>query len=364
MVFSSEDPSGGYGSATALRTFLRAAAEHTDWKVVVVVVAGDDDGEPDIAGVRILRMPGGRRRGTQLIAFTIRATLVALGPACTSADTVVSWQPLPAAVPGWVTARRAGAAHVVRTCGPELAPQWSRFPVLTVLARPLTRRLLASAEAVVVKSALEHRLLPPQVRSDRVYTIPNAVEQQPLTTARHRSPEVRVLAVAQLEAHKGVDRLIRAFALSKAGQRAGACLTIVGGGSQRAELEKVTLSIGARVTFTGRIGSACMPAIYAAHDVLVVASEMEGSSNACLEAMAAGLPVVGPASALEGLVHDGVDGVLAEGSTVGALTAAIDRFLSSPSTWKSMRSAARHAAARHAPEELIRAYARMLAGLP
>lgn len=363
LIFSSEDPAGGYGSATALRIFLRAAAEHTDWRIVVVAARGSD-GAADVEGAQILRIPSGQHRITQLLAYVVGASAVALSPACPTADTVISWQPLPTGVPGWIAARRAGVAHVVRTCGPELAREWSRFPLVTMLARPLTRRLLASAEAVIVKSRLEYRLLPERILSNRVHEIPNAVEQRSEGTAPQRTPGVRVLAVGQLEKHKGMDRLVRAFAQGVIGCRHSAQLTIVGDGSQRASLERLARSTGAHITFSGRTAAVDMPAIYAGHDMLLVASAMEGCSNTCLEAMAAGLPVVGPRSALEGLVRDHVDGMLADGADVDALTAAVVRFFSSPSEWEVLGSTARRTAAQHQPEQLIRAYARMLEGLP
>ena len=96
--------------------------------------------------------------------------------------------------------------------------------------------------------------------------------------------------------------------------------------------------------------------MYAAHDAYVLASSLESCSNAVLEAMAAGLPVIGPASAVADLVEDEASGILAAGTSEQALRAAITRFLSIQGRIPAMGAAARHAARQHSPEKLIADY--------
>jgi glycosyltransferase involved in cell wall biosynthesis len=353
LVLSADDPVSGHGSATALRTFL-AAAGHAGWQVTTVT--------PPLRST-----PQPVRRALRLIAFTLRAAGIAATPI--RADAVISWQPLPTALAGWVLARAAGVPHVVRTCGPELDPNWSPFPLVTTLARPLTERLLGSAAAVVVKSPLERALLPRRVRSERVHLIPNAVTAPPPdpagpgTALPDRAGPLRLLAVMQLEAHKGVDNLIAAFATSAAGSRHEARLTIVGDGSRRARLERLARRVSADVAFTGRLTGADLWAAHASHDAFVTASPREGCSNATLEALAAGLPVLGYAAALGDLVRDGVNGLLAASPTPAALAVTIDRFAFARTGWPALRAAARRSADRHRPAELLDAYDRLLAAL-
>lgn len=355
----------GYGSATALRTFLNAVTDCTDWQVVTVRPGSRDGSGRDDVGV--VPVTAGHTRLTQLIVFPLRTMVIALGGTARGADVVISWQPLPTALAGYLAARRHGLPHVVRTCGPELHRRWSRYPLLSTLTRPLTAWLLVSADAVVVKSRLELSLLPRRVRTHRVHLVPNAVVRQtgvgPTIADRAVRATPRLLAVAQLEIHKGVERLIRAVAASAREHSGDLPLTIVGHGSQRRRLEALALRSGAEVTFVGRVPTENMTAVYGGHDVLIVASEMEGCSNAVLEAMAAGLPIVGPRSALDGLVLDGYNGVVAARADAADLAAAIHRFVQLRAEWEQMRDAARTVAEQHRPEVLMHAYDQLLTAL-
>jgi glycosyltransferase involved in cell wall biosynthesis len=359
LILSADDPAAGYGSASALRLLTGTPPRHLRWEATVVVPA------------RPRRAIGadprsGRARLAQLAAFAFRAVVIVFGRAGRDVDVVVSWQPLPTAIAGHLAARLRGIPHVIRTCGPELHIRWSPFPALTTVARPLTAWLLASADAVVVKSEVERRLLPPVVAPARVHFIPNAVAvtaASAVPTPRADTAPVRMLAVAQLEKHKGVDRIIHAFARACLSREDGPRLTIAGDGTRRGELERLAQHVSADISFAGRVSADDMPGVYRGHDVLVVGSELEGCSNACLEALAAGLPVIGPASALEGLIEDGENGFLAPRADIPGLTAAIDRFLGSRDGWESMRSAARATAAGHRPEALLDSYEQMLSGL-
>lgn len=98
-------------------------------------------------------------------------------------------------------------------------------------------------------------------------------------------------AVGRLWPQKRVKDLIWAADLLKS-LRDDAHLVIVGDGPQRARLERYQRQneITDRVHFVGERGD--VPALMRQFDVLWLGSEYEGQSNAVLEAMAAGLPVV------------------------------------------------------------------------
>lgn len=364
LIFSSECLVGGYGSSSALRTFVRAALEYTRWDLTLVVprIPKAENSER-FPGARIVGIPtvGTGSRRTQLLAYTALASLRSPSLVDERPDVVISWQPTPSAVPGRIAAKFGHAAHIVRTCGPELARQWSRFPLITSMSKPLTRRSLASADAVVIKSPLERSLLDGVIADQRVRLIPNAVDSRFFVTPRTNAHTTRFLSVGQLEAHKGLDQLIPAFATATGQGRYS--LTIAGEGSQRTHLERIALATQADIEFVGRIPHPEMPEVYASHDALILASPLEASSNTCLEAMAAGLPVIGTRTALNDLVHDGENGVLAETGTAAQIALALDRFLANENRLPAFRSAARRTAERHHPEHLVRSYGELFAEL-
>jgi teichuronic acid biosynthesis glycosyltransferase TuaC len=98
-----------------------------------------------------------------------------------------------------------------------------------------------------------------------------------------------LLCVGSLIPRKGYDLVLRALA------RLPDCkLVIAGHGPQRPELEGLAKRLGVRdrVRFLGETPHADLPEIYAAADVLLLASSREGWANVLLEAMACGTPVV------------------------------------------------------------------------
>jgi glycosyltransferase involved in cell wall biosynthesis len=98
-----------------------------------------------------------------------------------------------------------------------------------------------------------------------------------------------VLAVARLEAQKGLDVLLEAVALLASEE---VRVLIVGGGSERDRLERQAQALGLsdRVMFLGPRED--VPTLLRTADVFVLPSRYEATPIALLEAMAAGLPCV------------------------------------------------------------------------
>ncbi len=118
------------------------------------------------------------------------------------------------------------------------------------------------------------------------------------------------ITVGRLEEQKGIDVLLTAAALVLRDHRDCRFL-IVGDGRDRAALEGQArqLGIANSIHFVGQ--RADVPDLLKASTAFVLPSRWEGMSNALLEAMAAGLPVV--ATAVEGsteLIRSGETGVL------------------------------------------------------
>ncbi|HET8575944.1 MAG TPA: glycosyltransferase [Methylomirabilota bacterium] len=108
-------------------------------------------------------------------------------------------------------------------------------------------------------------------------------------------------------------------------------LVIVGDGPRRSELEQIgrTLALDGRLRLLGERPD--VAPILKSLDIFTLPSLGEGISNALLEAMASGLPVV--ATRVGGnpeLVEDGVTGMLVSPRSAEALAAAFDRYLSEP----------------------------------
>jgi glycosyltransferase involved in cell wall biosynthesis len=102
------------------------------------------------------------------------------------------------------------------------------------------------------------------------------------------------------------------------------------------------LDLGDRVTITGPCSPAAVQARLREADVFVLSSVAEGISNAALEAMAAGVPVVTTAAGgMVEAVTDGREGFVVPVRDVETLTARLRQLLSNQAQRAEMGRAAR-----------------------
>jgi glycosyltransferase involved in cell wall biosynthesis len=164
--------------------------------------------------------------------------------------------------------------------------------------------------------------------AEKTTVITNAVDTQAAPAARSARDRPILVAVGRLKAPKDFLTLIRAVARLRPGS---VDALIAGEGPDRAGLEAEIhgLGIGERVQLLGERRD--VPELLAGADMFVLSSASEGMPVSVLEAMAAGLPVVGSSvGGVPELVVDGETGLLVEPGNVGELAAAIDRLLADP----------------------------------
>ena len=119
------------------------------------------------------------------------------------------------------------------------------------------------------------------------------------------------LSNRNLEAHYGIDRVLRAFALIQQ-EVPEATLEVVGDGSQRRALEDLARELDLRnTTFRGQVDPRSIGDVYNAADIYLNASEVDNQPLSILEAFACGLPIVTTdAGAIPDMVSDGRTGMV------------------------------------------------------
>lgn len=136
-----------------------------------------------------------------------------------------------------------------------------------------------------------------------------------------------LVTVGRLVPAKGYDLLLSAWASITAGSSQGT-LVILGDGPLRQDLEADARDHGleGRVIFAGL--SRDIPGWLAHADIYVSSSRTEGMSNALLEAIASGLPVVATrVGGAEDVVTHGENGLLVKPGEAGELQRAMERLL-------------------------------------
>jgi 2-deoxystreptamine N-acetyl-D-glucosaminyltransferase/2-deoxystreptamine glucosyltransferase len=105
---------------------------------------------------------------------------------------------------------------------------------------------------------------------------------------------------------------------------------IVGDGSERPRLEEAAREIS-NVRFAGMVPYGEVPGYLARAKVLVIPSIQEGQSNAAMEAMVRGIPIVASrVGGLPALVRDGESGFLVPPGDVAGMAARIREVVDDP----------------------------------
>jgi glycosyltransferase involved in cell wall biosynthesis len=177
-----------------------------------------------------------------------------------------------------------------------------------------------------------------------------------------------VLCAGRFSREKGHADLIRAIAeIPESGEAPEFRLVLAGDGPERPNLESLAASLGVagRVIFAGYQQN--LAAYYAMADVFALPSHSEGSPNALLEAMSAGLALAATeVGGVPEIVEHGRTALLVPKADSAALGCAIGDLLRDDSLRARLGSEARGAADRFSPEAycnwMLRLYNDVLSG--
>lgn len=261
----------------------------------------------------------------------------------------------------WALLRLARRVDVIHA-------NWAICGALAGLLQPLHRRpfvvtLRGDDVAVAGRSGL-HRLLLrlAVVRAAEVVCVADTMAQNlratmPASAAKVRvilngvdvqfraesgaSPILRTVFVGSLIPRKGVDILLKAFALL---DESAGVLRLVGDGPERARLQALARDLGvqARMEFIGQVEPEQVAGHLAESQLFVLPSYSEGRPNVLLEAMASGTAVV--ATRIAGVVDtiaDGEQAWLCEPGDVNGLSATLRDALQHPKERLRRAAAAR-----------------------
>ncbi len=215
----------------------------------------------------------------------------------------------------------------------------------------LADRIVANAEAV------RERLVAEGYRRDKIVVIRNGIARSRFAAGSNGGKLRRELGLAagvplvavlsRLNPLKGIEYFLEAAAIVSC-RFDEARFLVIGDGACRAELERYTARLGLdrRVVFTGfRLD---VPQLLPDIAVSVLPSLSEATSNALLESMASGVPVV--ATRVGGnpeVVEDGVTGLLVAPRDPAALACAICQLLENRALASKLGAAGKRRVAEH-----------------
>jgi glycosyltransferase involved in cell wall biosynthesis len=297
------------GGAEKQLSLLARGLPRDKFDVHVAILTHSGPLEADLRDANIpVTLIGKRWKFDPLCYWRLQRHIAALRP-----DIVHTWL-FAANAYGRQAAIQAGIKHII--AGERCVDPWKSSWQLTI-DRALARR----TERIVTNSTgVKNFYLSHGLPAQKFVVIPNGIAPAPVANAATREQLLTELnlpagtrllgAVGRLWPQKRVKDLIWAADLLKT-TRDDAHLLIIGDGPQRGRLERYRDQslIIERVHFLGERDD--VPRLMQHFDVLWLGSEYEGQSNAILEAMTAGVPVI--ATDIPGnrdLVIDGETGYL------------------------------------------------------
>lgn len=302
----------------------------------------------------------GRLLGQGRMAAWVRKMLILASPLMLLLNLLVIWRHLGRLRPEVLVACNGGYPAAESALAAVLAARLRRIPsILVIMSQPQLRRnvlpgyerlldyLVFSATQSFVLNSMRQCQALIELRGAsvaRVCTVYNGIEdvesvraQPPLT-----GTEIVLGVACRLDPMKGLDDLIRAFALLD-GQHY-VKLRIVGEGEHLAFLQQLAQQLGVaeRVMFAGFKSGQDLLDEYSRFDIYVFPSHWEGLPYAVLEAMRAGLPII--ATAVGGIpeaIRDTREGLLVPPRTPELLKEAISRLIGDRKQAKALGDAAR-----------------------
>lgn len=197
---------------------------------------------------------------------------------------------------GWLCYKNpSDLPYIVSLRGSDVPGYNPRLGLDYILLSGCFRKIWRNAAAVVANSKGLADLATAFTPDVHIDVIPNGVDMRLFAPANNRvlNSPVRLLTVCRLITRKRIDLLIDTIAEVKR-QGIDLQLTIAGQGNLLERLRNHADSLGVleQVIFLGRVPAEQMPQIYRNHDIFVMSSIHEGMSNAMLEALASGLPII------------------------------------------------------------------------
>ena len=261
-------------------------------------------------------------------------------------------------VPATIAARAARVPAVI--CQIHNVDSWD-----TPRQRWMDRLLCRWRHAIVAVSERVRRdvIASLNVPAERTRVIYNGVETERFADGSLREPTRQALGLrpsdlAIVYHHRLVDQknpgILLKIASRIAARRRGVRVLVAGDGPRREGLERAAAEQGLadRLRFLGKRDD--VPALLQASDLAILPSFKEGFSNALLEALAAGLPVVatdvgGNAEAIE----HGKSGWIVPPHNDAAFLSAVAELVDSPAERKRMAREASRRAERFSLERMV-----------
>lgn len=299
--------------------------------------------------LRTIRKMAGQCRPFEMISYVVVAFFYLFLRRAPKPDVIVSFHSIPSGMPAWPLSMLWRVPHIVLFRGGDV-PGFLPQDLAKMHARTLwlNRLIVGQAKVSAANSDGLRRLAEKAFPEKEIGVLANGVDSRiftPPPMERRGRDGLTFLFAGRMTNQKGLDVLVRALDLATS-QRTGLewRAVLIGEGPMKREIEALVADRGLTdcFEFPGWIERRRMAEYYRQADILVFPSRFEGMPNVVLEAMSAGLPILGTRVAgTEDLVEDGVNGFLVEADSEKTLANRLGRLIDDESLRLRMGLASR-----------------------
>ncbi len=356
LLFNYEYPPLGGGAANATQYLLKEYAKKSDIEIDVVTSAIDNQESVEqlAQNIRIYRVAIGKKENTlhhqtifNLIMYSVKgyqkASFLAKENQYSGAHAFFG---IPCGAMALLLKKRFGIPYIVSLRGSDVPGYSERFWFLYPLLRPIIKYIWKEAHRVIANSEGLKDLALKTNTQQAIEVIPNGVDTSkffPRVALRPAKEVIVTVGATRITERKGIKHLLEAMYILR-DEYPELRAEFMGDGSAKEELIRYTQAQGLteKVTFLGRIQSDKTPQYYQRASIFVLPSYNEGMSNALLEALATGLPlIVTNTGGSHELVTENQNGLYIEKKSAESIAVALRRILANPDLAKQFSKESR-----------------------
>lgn len=356
LFFNYEYPPLGAGAANATFCIMQEFSKMTDLEVDLVTSSIDGTYHLDRVGnnVRIHRLPIGKNEKNlhfqsqkDLLIYAFKAyffsqRLIEKAMRENKAYNLTnSFFTVPCGYISYRLKKKYKIPYIVSLRGSDVPGFSDRFSLIYLLLKPLIKKIWAKSSEVVSASLGLKELALKTNHDQKIAIIFNGIDVEKFIPDHEKRPQDRLIittGATRVTHRKCIDYLIRAVA-KLAPKYPQIYAKIMGDGNAKEELEKLIddLKIGNNVNLIGRIPREETAPYYQEASIFVLPSFNEGMSNAMLEALGSGLPIIStPTGGAEELVKDGINGYLIKYKDSDDIANKLETLLNNPELARKM----------------------------
>lgn len=371
LFFNYEYPPLGGGAANATEYILKEFSRIPDLEVDLVTASVDHEYHLEKIGesIYVHRLPIGKN-GKNLHFQSQKDLIVYAWKAYWFSrkllkdkkfDLTHSFFTVPCGAVSWLLWLTKKIPYVVSLRGSDVPGYSDRFGFVYKSISFLFKEIWKKASAVVSNSKGLRELALKTNPHQEISIIYNGVDVEKFKPDERSTEHGKIyltLGASRITTRKGIVYLVDAVKILSQ-KYPNIFMDVMGEGDARDGLEKYVKEAGLseKIKFIGRIPKDETFSHYQKADIFVLPSMNEGMSNAMLEALATGLPIISTnTGGAEELVKDGINGLIVEKKNSHDLAEKIEKIISDENLRKRMGEESRKLAEKMSWENVAKDY--------